>query len=359
MDPTAPTTDPSSLPPGEAAGGEEATVWSFMNVMLRQRYLVFGLPLLGGLLAGIVSLLAPREYTAAASFLPQEASSQTSGLSALASQFGFTLPRSAAGSSAEFYASLLRSREVVRQVVTTRYNVTGSRSFSGNLMQYFGLDTTLGEHAAAEAARRIDRKFTVRTDRTTSVVSLEVHTRYPGLSAQIVSRFLEMVNDFNLRRRQSQARAEREFVEERLMAAQAALTDAEDAVAEFYRRNRRFSDSPQLVAEEARLERQVNHRQQLYLSLAQSFEVAKIEEVRNTPVITVLEHPEGFVEARARRTVAKVLAAAFLAAFVGVAAAFTRELFLRARRNRSREYEEFAVLWHDLAKSARTYLRLR
>jgi uncharacterized protein involved in exopolysaccharide biosynthesis len=113
------------------------------------------------------------------------------------------------------------------------------------------------------------------------------------------------------------------------------------------------------VAEEQRLQRQVTLRQTLYLSLAQNYESAKIEEVRNTPVITLVERPEGFVEPRPRRTVVKALAALLLAGFAGVAASFTIEVVRLARSSGLAEFEEFLASWRALVAWARTLTRRR
>ena len=78
---------------------------------------------------------------------------------------------------------------------------------------------------------------------------------------------LDEVNAYNQRRRQSVGRAEREFLETREREAEQGLKNAEDDLAGFFRHNRRFQDSPGLVAEEARLQRQVSLRQQLYVAL--------------------------------------------------------------------------------------------
>ena len=70
------------------------------------------------------------------------------------------------------------------------------------------------------------------------------------------------------------------------------LAFAEDSLKAFMFENRQFSNSPQLVFEEDRLQRQVSMRQDLVSAIAQAYEQARIEEVRNLPVITVIDHPE-------------------------------------------------------------------
>jgi uncharacterized protein involved in exopolysaccharide biosynthesis len=78
-----------------------------------------------------------------------------------------------------------------------------------------------------------------------------------------------------------------------MKGAQQALSIAEDALLAFLVQNRRYQDSPQLSFEYNRLQRRVEQQQQLYTSILTAYEQARIEEVRNTPVITVLDSPEG------------------------------------------------------------------
>ena len=170
----------------------------------------------------------------------------------------------------------------------------------------------------------------------------------PNLSVQVASRLLEMLNEYNVRRRQSQAGAEREFVAVQLAQAQADLTAAEDLLATFYRNNRRFADSPELAAEEARLQRRVNLRQQLHLALSQSYESAKIEEIRNTPVLTVIERPEGFIQRVPRGTVRKAGLAFVLAFLLAVGIAFAREQVSTALEDGSDEFKESLALVKEI-----------
>jgi uncharacterized protein involved in exopolysaccharide biosynthesis len=99
------------------------------------------------------------------------------------------------------------------------------------------------------------------------------------------------VDSFNLKSRQSQASQERRFTEQRLTQAQADKRQAEDELQAFLQRNRDFRSSPQLSFAYDRLADNVSLRQQLYTTLAQSYEQARIEEVRDTPVITIVEPP--------------------------------------------------------------------
>src|SRR5213078_3152039 len=68
---------------------------------------------------------------------------------------------------------------------------------------------------------------------------------------------IDLLNEFNLQRRQSQSRAQRQFTEQRLEQAERELREAEGAQLHFLEANRRYSESPLLAFQGARLERAV------------------------------------------------------------------------------------------------------
>jgi uncharacterized protein involved in exopolysaccharide biosynthesis len=151
--------------------------------------------------------------------------------------------------------------------------------------------------------RSLARKaMVVSVDRPTGIVRIEIRTKNRLLSAQVARRMLDLVNEFNLRRRQTQAGAERDFSALRSSAALDTLLRAEAALADFRATNIDFSRSPRLATRETELQRRVTLAQQVYTTIVQRYELSKIEAVRNTPVVTVLDAPEALVEARPRGT---------------------------------------------------------
>jgi capsule polysaccharide export protein KpsE/RkpR len=66
-------------------------------------------------------------------------------------------------------------------------------------------------------------------------------------------------------------------------------------------------------------------RQEVYTNLMQALEQSKIEEVRNTPVITMVEEPIIPAEADSRYIVLKVLLALILGSLVSIATAFAQD----------------------------------
>jgi uncharacterized protein involved in exopolysaccharide biosynthesis len=247
-------------------------------------------------------------------------------------------------SSPQFYAELLQSREVLREAVSTVYDVGAPAPFRGTLVEYYRIRSSDSSTAVLRAVARLRSALVVRTDRALGITKFQIRTRNPLLSTRVASRLLELVNHYNLQERQAQARAEREFMEQRLSQARQELAAAEDALAGFYVRNRRYQDSPDLVAQEARLQRHVTLQQQLYVTLAQSYEMAQIEEMRDTPVIMVIERPEGFVEPLGRGLVVRVLTALLIGVLLAIGLAFGAEYLFHVRQQGGIDYQDFVAV---------------
>jgi uncharacterized protein involved in exopolysaccharide biosynthesis len=213
-----------------------------------------------------------------------------SQLSGLAATFGVSVPAIDPGSSPDFYAELLKSRDILRRTVETRYAFAApADSMHGTLVELFEVREDSPAARRDAAAKLLLRNMTVAVGRTTGTIDLEVTTPWAELSQQVTGRMIRLVSEFNLHRRQTTAGAERRFAETRVVEARDSLRAAEVRQQGFLQRNRDYRNSPQLLLEFDRLNREVNMRQQVYTTLAQSYEAARIDEVRNTPVITLIE----------------------------------------------------------------------
>jgi uncharacterized protein involved in exopolysaccharide biosynthesis len=312
---------------------------------LRKHYrVVTAIPLVFAAAMGTSSLLKARTFVARSAFVASESSSLSGSLSALssvASQLGVPGLGAIAGGSAsaspQFYADLLTSNSLLHEIVTARYEAPADgpyegRAFSGTLVEYFApRGLTAIDRELSVMKQFAQGNLVVSTDRTTGIVRFEVRTKNRVLSGLLARRILDLVNEFNLKRRQTQAGAERDFDEKRAAAALDTLRAAETALTEFRAANIDFSHSPALATREAQLQRRITLAQQLYTTIAQRYEIANVEAVRNTPVVTVLDAPEGMVEARPRYTVAFTLGAFLAGLLLGCAIAFRRERVFAGR----------------------------
>ncbi len=327
---------------------EEMSIVGVLNVLLRHRRLLIGVT--GGVAVVAVALgLLFRTYTAASTFVPQEPGSSISELMGLAAQFGISLGQGqeGQGASPEFYASLVKSRNLLSDLAGTEFRFAkkrgGSDTLSGSFMALYEITGRTPEERLLSAVRTLDKQVSAGSDPATGTVVVSVTARWPQLAEQMNRRLLNLVAEFNLSTRRSQAGAERQFLEARSHDALTELRAAEQTMEDFLVRNRTYQDSPRLQFQVTRLQRRIDHAQQVYTTLIQSYEQARIAEVRNTPVTTLIDTPEGSAQPSIRlRTVAilGVVLGALLAGLLAFAADYAR----RARVENPAEYEEFASL---------------
>jgi uncharacterized protein involved in exopolysaccharide biosynthesis len=307
--------------------------------ILRKRWrIVLGVPIVLATIAFGASIARSRQYSAHAAFLASEPSAMSGSLGALssvASQLGIpalsAVAQSSASLSPQFYGDLLTSNALLHAVVTTSYNASaveenGGKPFKGTLVEYFGPSAKTQTDRELAAMDQMTRgMLTVAVDRPTGIVRFDIRSKNRELSALVSRRLLDLVNDFNLRRKQTQAGAEREFAARRARAALDTLHAAETGLADFRTTNIDFSRSPRLATRESELQRRVSLAQQIYTTVSQRYELANIEAVRNTPVITVLDPPEGLVEARPRYTRQIVLGVFLVGLFAAAAVVLSLE----------------------------------
>lgn len=351
---------------GEPAAAS-VTIVRLVNLLLRRRRLVVGSGLFVFLVAVMVTLVTARSYTASASFLPQSQAQSPSSLTAIAAQLGFSAPAAQPTQLPAFYSDLLTSRELLYDAVETQYAFTGmngllwfadSTALEGDLVELFGMSGKNLARQTEKATRQLRRRIAVHLERETGVVTFSVTTQWPSLSQQIVVRLLDLVSEFNLLTRQSQAAAERRFIEERLAAVTQDVRQAEDRLATFLQRNRDFRNSPDLSFEHDRLQRDLNLRQDVLKSLTEAHEQARIEEVRDTPVVTLVEPPRLPGIPDRRRLILKGLVGLLAGMLIGAGAASWGALLERGRLVEPDAFEEFSALKREAAAGVRRFLPL-
>jgi len=341
----------------------DISVISILTILLRYRVLIVSLGLLAGFYAGYMSVTSPHFYTTEAQFMPQGSRGQ-SQISGLAQQFGITLSGGDAGQSPAFSLDLLESRTLLAAVGNRNYSMrTDSGTVTGNLIKVYHIEGKTPAIQKAKMVQTLKGALEETSAPRTGVITLKVHATTPEMSLQIARNVLDEVNLFNLNRRQAQAGAERSFVEKRLADAGVELRQAEENLQSFLTENREFRSSPTLQLEYDRLNRTVAMRQQLYNSLAQSYEQAKIEEVRDLPVITIVEPPELPIGQDPHGGIRRTIVGILVGLAIGILLAFARHLVVVHRDAESDEFTEFSELKReaigDLTHPWRIFTRFR
>jgi capsule polysaccharide export protein KpsE/RkpR len=195
-----------------------------------------------------------------------------------------------ASRSPAFYADLIRSREILSGALAA--NIAGAQP--GDSITVSGLYRITGstpEQRLDEGIKELRRRITLAVDQRTNVVRVTIEAPRAAAARDVLQLLLDRLADFNIHTRQTTAGERRKFIEGRVASSERQLQSAEEALRAFYEKNRQWQSSPQLRFEEQRLNRQVAVQQELYLTLRREYETARIEEVNNTPLLTIIDHP--------------------------------------------------------------------
>jgi uncharacterized protein involved in exopolysaccharide biosynthesis len=329
----------SSLRPRRSATAspspEEVSLADVLGPLVRRWKLLFGLPLGFAVFIGLLSLILPSVYTSQTTLTPAATSSigglgggALASLAGLAGQLGVS---SASGTSLspDFIAYVLKSREVLTSTLQSQFPDPRSGNQERPLLDIMRAKGRTDAARLSQGVRKLDRAVKTKVDHATGIVTLSVNASDPRLAAAVANRMKDILNDFNLERRQSQSREQARFTHERMVQAEAELRDAEAAQLRFLQANREFTGSPILEFENSRLQRAVDLKQEVYVSLAKEYDQARIAEVRDTPVITTIDS----AVAPDRRSSPRPLLNAIIALIAGGIFAFAL-IYLLEQRHR-------------------------
>ncbi len=341
----APAAAASSRPPMD----DEISLWEVLAVLLRRRGTIVLTTILVAGGAATYAQLRPLQYTTSTAFRAQGTQASAGQLMALASQFGVNVPGGGEEASPAFYAELLTSRELLHRAATRSYEVEGfGAALIKDLMEIEEDTEPERDEEALETLR--DEVVSVSTGRETGTVTLAVKTEWPELSVAIAQQLLDDLARFNLETRQSQAASERAFIETRVEQAREDLKIAEDSLRVFLETNRQWENSPLLRFRQDAMTRELTLRSSVLNTLVQSFIEARLAEVRDTPVITILQEPYLPPRHDPRRRVLIGLLGIILGGMLGIVLAFLVEAFARPNAGDPAR-EDFDRTWRGVVRS--------
>jgi len=315
----------------DAIESERISIFEILSFLTRRAKVITGCALALFLVVAVVLLLRKREYTSSASFTPQ-ASDRMSSLAGLAAQFGVAASGPDVSESPAFYADLLRTREVMTAILQGEYRFQANTGMvTAKLINLMKVKGSSDGRRMTKAIEELSDDLEVEQKSRTGVVAFRVPMNNPELAQQVVQRFLDEISKFSLEKRNSKASAERRFTEGRISDLQIELHDAEQKLQSFLQANRDYRNSPALSFQYDRLSQEVEFLRSVRNTVAQAHEKARMDEARDTPVITVIEKPNLPARPDSRGLAKFGLAALIVGGLLGIAVGFTLDLFQRSR----------------------------
>lgn len=286
-------TDPSAGPGPGAPPAQPATSLLRLAAMLLRRWrFVVAAGLLGAAAAAAWALLATPRYRSTARFALEERrgiSAAGGGLAALAGQLGGgTL---GGIRSLQFYAEVLVGQELLEEIVLDSFPDPEAPGTRKQLIDILDIRGDNPRRRLSDGVDRLRDAVATSTNDRTGTITLDVALPDPDLAAAVTARMYDRLERFNIETRKSSASERREFASREITRAQSELRDAEAAMRNFLEANRGGLDIPRLNFQRQQLQRRIDLLEESYGELARELQEAKIDEVRDTPVFTLVQRP--------------------------------------------------------------------
>lgn len=330
---------------GPVESSEEISILAMASAILRRWRLIVAVTIVGGIAGLLYGLSKPRLYESAAIFVPQ--GTEQASLGFAASQFGIRIPTASGSWGPSMYVELIRTRDMLEPIIHDTVTVAEQGNRRLPLMELLEVKGVTPERRARNAIGGVSGMIDAAEAKKLNAVKVTVKSPWPSVSYALTLRLVQRVNQFNIETRRSQATVERQFVETQAREAERVLRDAEDRQKAFLQRNRAIDGSPELRAANERLQRDVTRLSQLYLAWMQNLDEARTREVRDTPVITMLEEPRLPIDPAPRGVARRAVVAAIAAGMLAVLFAVLIEGWSVVRKSSNQEVRDFLQALRD------------
>lgn len=237
----------------------------------------------------IVSLLLPPYYRSSVSLMPETERSKLGGLgglSELAAMAGVNVGGDV--TLARLYPTIIKSEVILRNVLYAEYRTAESEK-PQNLIQIWEIGGKTERHAYEDALTALQNALDVTLDNKTNIVTISIEMKDAALAADLVNKTVAELDKFFRTKRTTNATEQRKWIEGRVKEVESDLGKSEDVLKEFREKNRRIGDSPQLLLQQQRLIREVEINSTLYVELKKQYEIVRIEEIKNIPLVSIID----------------------------------------------------------------------
>ena len=249
-----------------------------------------------GILSSTGSFFLTNYYSAGISLFPAEnKSSSSSQLQSLALSAGVNLDQN---DQSYNITDVAKSRRVAEKVLSNKWNNINLEnktliSFwkldeAGILSKFFN-QTYTNEDLLNKGLKKYFKLLNVKEDRRTGLIQVNIEMESPNLAAEVANFIGSEIQSYIQKQNTVKAVKEKLFISGRLIVVKGELEKLEEDLKEFKERNRGYEVSPELFMIYSQKFREAEAKQQVYVTLQQQLELARISEVKQTPIINILD----------------------------------------------------------------------
>ena len=252
-----------------------------LDVIYRGRKFIIAFTSIIILISLIYSLLVTPLYKSTMSMYPKESNNNRFGnLSNMVSAFGVDMSTDISSFN---IPDIIKSRYLKQKLIYREWGC-----INNNLINYWNLNDGSKLDTEHDALEIITKRITT-VESKTGLIKVAVLMEDPLLASDIANYISESVIEFTQKNHNKDASRNTKFILDRKNIAESELENSEDLLKKFRETNREITNSPELQLELDRLIRNVTVHTEKYITLLQQYELSKIEEVKETPSVILLD----------------------------------------------------------------------
>lgn len=269
--------------------GERSNLRVVLETVSLYRRFIIVFVVVGVAIAACYAMLVAPIYSVSIVLIPLEGEQAPSGaLSQVLAGSG--LLEGSGGGYSRYFVRLLESRTIAERIAVTPVAGSGATPGDRSLYEFFDLiripDAFRGQALADKLRKDVVK---IRTDLGTGALIMRVSTKDALISAEIANRLSVELDAIVRTLRVDAARRQTEFIVLRLSEVEGQLAAAEGELVNFETSNRLVYASPELRRDKLRLERNVAIQASVFEELKRQQELAKIQEIRNSPRVFAVD----------------------------------------------------------------------
>ena len=193
---------------------------------------------------------------------------------------------------------VVKSRRIASKAIERKWSAVNGESIG--LISLWGLNTSpwysLSEKeynptiVFEKAIKKFEDHVKVYEDPISGLIKITTTFQDPIIAAEVANFIGNQVELYIQKENSAQSTKEKLFISDRLFIVKNELENAELELKSFKEKNRGYEDSPELLMFFSQLFREVEAKQQVYLTLQQQLELARINEVKQSPILHVLDY---------------------------------------------------------------------
>lgn len=266
-------------------------------ILSKNRLFILTTSLIFSLIGYGFSHLSPERYNANITLYPAK-KDLMQGLGQFQS-LALNLGINKANNDQDFYIpDVVKSRLIAAKVVNQEWiNIENEGIYLKDFwelekLKWYNIFSTKNDSVKnfEECLDRLDDYINVAEDRLTGLITIETSFEDPKISSDIANFIGKEVQNYIQKENSAQSTKEKIFISDRLLIVGTELEKSESEIKNFLERNRGYDDSPELSMVYSRLLREFESKNEVYSTLQQQLELARIEEVRMSPILHILDY---------------------------------------------------------------------